>query len=238
MPPGPNPVVEVRSTQGEGDSVLHVPPSPATLRLDLPRFTGELYYYSAAFATGATARISAPAALHSRATALTRQPSEREPHPAHFGLPQNTIPRVPKPPLQAPVDRALHRRQAHTEICHDPRGAFLRWNVRYTPNFTESAAVAAATAGPRQSPCARRAAPPLQRHARSTQPRRSRRRHCISASGPAQISAEAGGPISRRTKIARPQADMQPGDQRVDVIDRQPQHLAQRMRVRRHIGAF
>ncbi len=48
-----------------------------------------------------------------------------------------------------------------------------------------------------------------------------------------QVARSAGG-----TELARAQSGMQPGDQRINVVDRQPQRLAQSERVGRHVGAL
>jgi hypothetical protein len=53
MPPGVDPVVDTRSTADEGNSVLHVPPAPAMLLVSTAPASREVYYYSAAVATGA-----------------------------------------------------------------------------------------------------------------------------------------------------------------------------------------
>src|SRR5712691_6869255 len=39
-------------------------------------------------------------------------------------------------------------------------------------------------------------------------------------------------------EIARAEAGMEPGDEAVDVVDRQPEMLAQGARIRRHVGAL
>ena len=54
MPPGVDPVVDVRSIAAEGNSVLPVPPSPATLLVSTSPASAGVYYYSGGFATDAT----------------------------------------------------------------------------------------------------------------------------------------------------------------------------------------
>ena len=49
---------------------------------------------------------------------------------------------------------------------------------------------------------------------------------------------KTGGTVGGWAEFARAQAGVQPGNQRVDVVDRQSQDLAERERIGRHVGAF